>query len=125
MVPFIVAWILQWIATVPAVGIVSVAVPPAGTATSNEPASSVTVWAALSLLVMVNSVPAVTEAGEKAKPEMVRPAPLAGAAVDPPAPVADETAGATGSLLVLSSLLQAVAVNANMHAPASARRTLV
>ena len=43
MVPVIELWISQWMGKLPAAGIVSGAVPPAGTATSNEPSSAVTV----------------------------------------------------------------------------------
>jgi hypothetical protein len=125
MVPCIEPWILQWIAKLPAVGTVRLAVPLAGTSTSNEPSSAVTVWATLSLLVIVNGVPAVTDAAENELPEIVIPPPAA-AAVDPAAPVAVVPTGAPlGVLLDLLSLLQAVAVNASMHAPATARRTLV
>ena len=60
---------------------VSVAVPPAGTFTSNDPASSVTVWAAESLFTMVICCPAVTVSGPKAKPAMVSVAPAAGVLV--------------------------------------------
>ena len=60
---------------------VSVAVPPAGTFTSNDPASSVTVWAAESLFTMVICCPAVAVSGPKAKPAMVSVAPVAGVLV--------------------------------------------
>jgi len=54
------AWILQWIAYVPVSEITRVAVVPAGTSTSNEPSSAVTVWSTLSELTIAIESPAFT-----------------------------------------------------------------
>ncbi|HEY0520784.1 MAG TPA: hypothetical protein VGC84_14920 [Ilumatobacteraceae bacterium] len=135
--PFIALWMLQWIGYVPGFGIVNVALPFPGTAVLNEPSSAVTVWEALSLFLIVNSVPAFTVVEPKLNPEIDMPG-LAAAAVVPPAapavvpdapvvaPVAAPVvaAGAAAVLLLdLLSLLQPAAVTASKQAPAIARRT--
>ena len=55
-------WKVQWYANVPAVSRVSVALAPGSIGpVSNDPSSAVTVWAVVSLLVIVIVVPAATD----------------------------------------------------------------
>jgi hypothetical protein len=85
-------------------GIVNVSVPPPATRTSKEPSSAVTVWVAVSLLAIVNSVPAVTDAAPNDVFWMVSAA------------GAELPAAAVVVLALLPLLLQAVAPTANKHA---------
>ena len=88
-----------------------------GIGISNVPSSAVAVCDTPSLLVMVNSVPAVADPAEKVLPEIVSPALLRGLRASLHSACRDGGSGGV-SLLVLSSLLQAVAVSAIRQQPA-------
>ena len=114
IVPCIELWILQWILNVPAAGIVSVAVPPPGTRTSNEPCV-VGDGVSHAVLVLDRELGA---GGDRRRRER-RSSGWSGRPVRHCAPAVV----AVG--LALLSLLQAAVPNANRQAVAMARRFVV